>query len=193
MFAGETVAAGSTLLTVMDTSILLAKLHLAQQAAQQLKVGDAATIIVPGRTDPVEAKVSLVSPALDPGSTTVEIWLRINNRNGELKVGTPVHALITGRQMPQALTVPTSAMLTAQDGGKSVMVIGADSVAHSRPVGVGIISGDRVQITSGLASSDMVITSGNYALEDGTKVTIGPAAGDEDKKKPDAAKEASSQ
>lgn len=193
MFAGETVAAGSTLLTVMDTSILLAKLHLAQQAAQQLKVGDAATIIVPGRTDPVEAKVSLVSPALDPGSTTVEIWLRINNRNGELKVGTPVHALITGRQMPQALTVPTSAMLTAQDGGKSVMVIGADSVAHSRPVGVGIISGDRVQITSGLASSDMVITSGNYALEDGTKVTIGPAAGDEDKKKPDAGKEASSQ
>ena len=50
-----------------------------------------------------------------------------------------------------------------------------------------------MQITSGLASSDMVITSGNYALEDGTKVTIGPAAGDEDKKKPDAGKEASSQ
>ncbi|HEX6771168.1 MAG TPA: efflux RND transporter periplasmic adaptor subunit, partial [Acidobacteriaceae bacterium] len=193
LFAGETVAAGSTLLTVMDTSILLAKLHLAQQAAQQLKVGDAATITIPGRTDPVEAKVSLVSPALDPGSTTVEIWLRINNKNGELKVGTPVHAQITGRQIAQALTVPTSALLTAQDGSKSVMVIGTDSIAHSRPVSVGITAGDRVQITSGLSSGDMVITSGNYALEDGTKVTIGPVGGDEDKKKPDAGKEAGGQ
>jgi RND family efflux transporter MFP subunit len=193
LFAGETVAAGSTLLTVMDTSILLAKLHLAQQAAQQLKVGDAATITIPGRTDPVEAKVSLVSPALDPGSTTVEIWLRMNNKNGELKVGTPVHAQITGRQIAQALTVPTSALLTAQDGSRSVMVIGTDSIAHGRPVSVGITAGDRVQITSGLSSGDMVITSGNYALEDGTKVTIGPAGGDEDKKKPDAGKEAGGQ
>ena len=191
LFAGETVAAGSTLLTVMDTSILLAKLHLAQQAAQQLKVGDPATITVPGRTDPVDAKVSLVSPALDPGSTTVEVWLRINNRNGELKVGTPVHTQITGRQVPQALTVPVSALLTAQDGSKSVMVVGADNVAHSRPVSVGITAGDRVQITSGLSTGDMVITSGNYALEDGTKVTIGAANTDEKNKKPDAGKEAS--
>lgn len=193
LFAGETVAAGSTLLTVMDTSVLLAKPHLAQEAAQQIKVGDVATIIVPGRTDPVSAKVSLVSPALDPGSTTIEIWLRINNANGELKVGTPVHALITGKQVPQALTVPTSALLTAQDGAKSVMVIGADSVAHSRPVTVGITADGRVQITSGLTTSDTVITSGNYALEDNTKVTVAPAGSDEDKKKPDAGKEAGGQ
>ena len=185
------MAAGSTLLTVMDTSILLAKLHLAQQAAQQLKVGDPATITVPGRTDPGDAKVSLVSPALDAWSTTVEVWLRINNRNGELKVGTPVHTQITGRQVPQALTVPVSALLTAQDGSKSVMVVGADNVAHSRPVSVGITAGDRVQITSGLSTGDMVITSGNYALEDGTKVTIGAANTDEKNKKPDAGKEAS--
>jgi RND family efflux transporter MFP subunit len=177
----------------MDTSILLAKLHLAQEAAQQIKVGDVATIIVPGRTDPVPAKVSLISPALDPGSTTIEIWLRINNANGELKVGTPVHALITGKHVPQALTVPTSALLTAQDGAKSVMVVGADSVAHSRPVTVGISADGRVQITSGLTASDTVITSGNYALEDNTKVTVAPAGTEDEKKKPDAGKEAGGQ
>lgn len=193
LFAGETVNAGSTLLTVMDTSILLAKPHLAQEAAQQIKVGDSATITVPGRTDPVEAKVALVSPALDPGSTTIEIWLRINNKSGDLKVGTPVHAQISGRQVVQALTVPISALSTAQDGSKSVMVVGADNIAHKRPVDVGITAGDRVQITSGLSTGDMVITSGNYALEDGTKVTVGPAAGDNNAKKPDAGKEAGSQ
>jgi RND family efflux transporter MFP subunit len=188
LFAGETVAAGSTLLTVMDTSALLAKIHLAQQLAQQMKLGDAATITVPGVANPLPAKVSLISPALDPGSTTVEVWLRIENKKGTLKVGTPVHASIVGRQVPQALIVPSSALLTAQDGSKSVMVVGADGTAHKKPVSVGIADDGNVQITSGLTTADMVITSGNYALEDGTKVKVG-AADDTDEKKPDAAKE----
>ena len=51
---------------------------------------------MPGVDDPVPAKVSLISPALDPGSTTVEIWLRVDNKTGTLKVGTPVHASIAG-------------------------------------------------------------------------------------------------
>jgi HlyD family secretion protein len=188
LFAGETATAGSTLLTVMDTSALLAKVHLAQQPAQEMKVGDAATIMVPGVADPVQAKVSLISPALDPGSTTVEIWLLVNNKKGELKVGTPVHASIVGRQMAQALTVPTSALLTAQDGSKSVIVVGNDGAAHSKPVSVGITDDGRAQITSGLTTADMVITSGNYALEEGTKVKVGAAEAD-DAKKPGAAKE----
>jgi RND family efflux transporter MFP subunit len=188
LFAGETVTAGSTLLTVMDTSALLAKIHLAQQISQQMKAGDAATITVRGVADPLPAKVSLISPALDPGSTTVEIWLRVDNKKGVLKVGTPVHASIVGTEVQQALTVPTSALLTAQDGSKSVMVVGEDGGAHSKPVSVGITDDGRAQITSGLTTADMVITSGNYALEEGTKVKVGAAEAD-DAKKPDAAKE----
>ena len=44
LFAGETAAAGTPLLTVMDTSALIAKLHIAQMQAQQLaarRAGDA--------------------------------------------------------------------------------------------------------------------------------------------------------
>jgi RND family efflux transporter MFP subunit len=188
LFAGETVTAGSTLLTVMDTSALLAKIHLAQQLSQQMKVGDSAAITLRGIADPVPAKVSLISPALDPGSTTVEIWLRVDNKKGALKVGTPVRASIVGREAPQALTVPTSALLTAQDGSKSVMVVSEDGAAHSKPVSVGITDDGRAQITSGLTTADMVITSGNYALEEGTKVKVGAAEAD-DAKKPAAAKE----
>ena len=189
LFAGETVAAGSTLLTVMDTSVVLAKVHLAQELAQQLRLGDAATITVPGLPEPVPAKVSLISPALDPGSTTVEIWLRIDNKKGTLKVGTPVHASIVGREAQHALTVPPSALLTAQDGSKSVIVAGADGVARTKPVSVGITDAGRVQITNGLTASDMVISSGNYALEDGTKVTVGAAKDADDANKPGAAKD----
>ena len=48
LFPGETVNSGSTLITVMDTSSLIAKVHLAQTVAQQLKVGDDASVSVPG-------------------------------------------------------------------------------------------------------------------------------------------------
>jgi multidrug efflux pump subunit AcrA (membrane-fusion protein) len=78
--------------------------------------------------------------------------------------------------------------LTAQDGKKSVMVIGADGAAHAKPVAVGISSGEDVQILSGLTAADMVITSGNYALDEGTKVKVGAAGGEDadDEKKPAA-------
>jgi RND family efflux transporter MFP subunit len=185
LFAGETAAAGTALITVMDTSALIAKLHLAQSQAQQLAVGAPASLRVPGVDDPIPAKVALVSPALDPGSTTVEVWLRVENPKGALKAGTPVHATITGRTVPNALTIPSSAVMAAQEGGdKYVMVIAPDSTAHKKAVTLGIQSADRVQVLSGIAASDMVISSGGYGLDENTKVKIGtdPGAKDDDEK-----------
>ncbi len=184
LFSGETAPAGTPLITVMETSTLIAKLHIAQVQAQQLAVGAAATIGVPGLEDPVNAKVSLISPALDPGSTTVEVWLRVDNPKNLLKAGTPVHASITGRTVKNALLIPVEAIQTGADGTKYVMVIGADGNAHKRPVSVGIQSDNEAQIISGITVKDSVITAGAYALDDGTKVKVG-TPGDE---KPDAAK-----
>jgi multidrug efflux pump subunit AcrA (membrane-fusion protein) len=188
LFAGETAAAGAPLITVMDTSSLLAKTHVAQSLAQGMKIGDEADVRVPGLTDPVPAKVSLVSPALDPGSTTIEVWLKVANKSGNLKVGTPVKLSITGTSVDKAWKVPASAVLTGQDGSKSVMVVGSDSLAHKKPVTTGITDGDDVQILSGLSPNDMVITGGAYGLDEGTKVKVGPAEADD--AKPDDAKPA---
>ena len=176
LFAGETASAGMPLITVMDTSALLAKTHIGHSLAVQLKVGDSATVRVPGIVDPVPAKVSMVSPALDPGSTTVEVWVRIENKAGTLKVGAPVKVSITGRTVPSAWKVPDSAIVTADGGTKSVMVVGSDGEAHRKPVTLGIDDGTYVQVTSGVDGSDLVITGGAYALDDGTKVQVGPAA-----------------
>jgi multidrug efflux pump subunit AcrA (membrane-fusion protein) len=180
LFAGETAPAGTPLITVMDTSALLAKVHLAQVLAQQLSVGDDATVNVPGMTDPVPAKVSLISPALDPGSTTIEVWLRIENSKRTLKAGTPVRAAITGKTVQNALKVPVSAVLAAQDGSKSVMVAGTDGVAHRKAIETGLQDGGEVQVLSGISVNDTVITEGAYGLDDGTKIKIA-AAGEEDK------------
>lgn len=187
LFAGETAPAGTPLITVMDTSVLIAKVHLAQSVAQRLAVGDEATIAIPGKVEEVPAKVSLISPALDPGSTTVEVWLRIDNKKGEFKVGTPVRASIAGRSVANALKIPTAAVLTAQDNSKSVMVVGADGASHRKPVEVGIQNNGDIQIVSGLTANDVVVTGGAYGLEDGTKIKIG-VEGDDEKEKPAAGK-----
>ncbi|HEY6466325.1 MAG TPA: efflux RND transporter periplasmic adaptor subunit [Candidatus Acidoferrales bacterium] len=186
LFPGETVNSGSTLITVMDTSSLIAKVHLSQTIAQRLKVGDDASVAIPGVDEPVPAKVSLISPALDPGSTTVEVWIRVENRAGKYKAGTPVRTFIKGRAVSKAVKVPLSAVLTAIDGSKSVMVVGADGSAHKIAVQLGISDGDDIQVTQGLNGSETVITTGAYGLEDGTKVKVGKAAEDEDKTGGDA-------
>ena len=186
LFAGETAAAGTPVITVMDTSALLAKLHISQMHAQQLSLGADARVTVPGVEEPVPAKVSLISPALDVGSTTIEVWLRIENRNGQFKPGTPVHAVITGKTANSALLIPSAAVQVSADGAsKSVMVIAADGTAHKRAVKLGIQTADSVQVVDGLSVSDMVITTGAYGLDDGTKVRIGKRGADDSKEPAD--------
>lgn len=182
LFAGETAAAGAPLITVMDTSSLIAKAHVAQSLVQQMKVGDTTQLQVPGIDKPVDAKVSLISPALDPGSSTIEIWIKVDNRTGLLKVGTPVKAIITAKTVESAWKIPQSAVLTAQDGGNSVMVVGPDGAAHKKAVTLGITDGDDVQVINGLSANDTVITGGAYGLDDGTKVKVGPADEDDEAK-----------
>jgi multidrug efflux pump subunit AcrA (membrane-fusion protein) len=191
LFAGETAASGTPVITVMDTSALLAKIHIAQIQAQQLVLGATATLTIPGVTDPVPAKVSLISPALDPGSTTVEVWLRLENPKGLFKAGTPAHAVITGRTVTNASLVPAEAIQTAPEGTKYVMVMAADGTAHKHPVTLGIQTPESVQLLSGVTPADMVISTGAYGLDEGTKVKIG-AADDKDEKsaKPSAGKDA---
>jgi HlyD family secretion protein len=185
--AGETAAAGTAVITVMDTSFLIAKLHIAQILAQQLRVGSAPTIIVPGIEEPIDAKVSLISPALDPGSTTVEVWLRVPNQKGKLKAGTSVHASLKGRTVENTLLIPTEAIQRSPEGaGKMVMVVGPDGTAAKRNVIVGIQTDESTQILTGLTPSDMVITTGGYGLDEGTKVKVGAADENDSAGKSDA-------
>jgi len=176
LFAGETAVAGTPLLTVMDISSLIAKVHLTQAQTQGLEVGDPAAVTIPGADAPVAGKLSLISPALDPGSTTVEVWVQVTNPDGRLKPGTSVHVLIAGKNVSDALVVPTGSLITAPDGGKAVMIVGRDGAAHLKEVSTGLADDGLVQILSGVFVGDQVITKGAYALDDGTKVKVVTAA-----------------
>ena len=168
-YTGETPPPGIPILTVMDTSSVIAKVHIPQEQAALLKVGDAATIS--GRdTSAKEGKLTLVSPAVDPNSTTVEVWVETENAKGALRPGSTVQVQIVAKQVPDAITIPAAALLQSPEGGTNVMVVGTDQHAHQTEVEVGIRNADLVQITKGLAAGQTVVTTGAYGLPDNTRV-----------------------
>ncbi|MGH9396181.1 MAG: efflux RND transporter periplasmic adaptor subunit, partial [Terriglobia bacterium] len=170
LYEGEMASAGSPLITVMNTSSVVAREHISPQEAAYLRVGDPATISLGEGLDSVTGKVTVVSPALDPGSTTVQVWVEAPNPGGRLKAGSTVTVSMVAETIPNALVIPTVALLTAPDGTTSVMVVGPDNVAHQTSVKTGVRQGSEVEITSGLKSGQQVITDGAYGLADGTKV-----------------------
>ena len=172
LYPGEMATAGTPLLTVMDLSHVIAKAHIPQAEAALLKVGDTASVSAPGLEDPMPAKVSVVSPALDPNSTTVEVWVDARNPHQELKPGTSVSISMLAQTIPDALTVPAAAVLTEPDGTTSVMVIGDDSRAHQRDVKTGVRQENQIQIVSGLKAGERVVTAGAYGLPDNTRVQL---------------------
>ena len=182
LFPGEMAQAGQPLLTVMDTSALLAKVHLPQAQTSGLHVGDKASVTVQGTDEKASGSISLISPALDTGSTTLEIWVKVPNGKAELKPGTPVHVAIEARTLENVTTVPAESVVTTKTGGDAVMVVGADGLAHEREVKLGVTDGKDTQVLDGVRAGEMVVTVGTHSLEDKTKVTVGPAEGAEDSK-----------
>jgi RND family efflux transporter MFP subunit len=182
LYPGETASAGTPLLVVMDTSSVTARAHVPQLAAAELKVGDAATITASGNIQ-VNGKVTLVSPALDPNSTTVEVWVAAPNPDGSLRPGTTATVQMIARTLNDAIVVPASGLLKTPDGATTVMVVGADGRAHQLSVETGIRQGDRIQITKGLTGGERIIVTGSYGLPDNTKVKTAEAAPPADSKK----------
>jgi HlyD family secretion protein len=188
LYPGETPPAGTPLLTVMDTSQVIARAHIPQEAAAVLKRDDPATISSPENGD-FAGKVTLVSPALDPNSTTVEVWVQAANREDKLRPGSTVRVSMVAQTVPDAVVIPASALLSAPDGATTVMLAGGDGRAHQQAVETGIRHEGEVQIVKGLKPGDTVITAGAYGLPDNTKIRVASAAPSGETSKPSPSKE----
>jgi HlyD family secretion protein len=171
-FQGELATANQPLLTVMNTSQLIAKAHISQAEAVLLKVGNPAEIALPGLDEPIKAKVTLISPALDSGSTTIEVWVEARKPDPALKPGMNARVSVIAKSEDDALVVPASAVYKSEEAGDYVMLAGSDNKAHLAKVKVGIKNKELAQIESGLKEKDSVITVGGYALPDGTQITV---------------------
>jgi multidrug efflux pump subunit AcrA (membrane-fusion protein) len=165
IYPGETAPSGAPILTVMDLSQVIARAHIAQQEAAELKAGDPAKISVPGQSEDFSGKVTLVSPALDPNSTTVEVWVQAANPEGKLKPGSSVRVAIVSETVPNAIVVPVAAILTGADSATSVFTLDAANKPLRQTVKVGIRTDTDAQITDGLKGGERVVTVGAFELD----------------------------
>ncbi len=187
VYTGEMPAAGAPMITVMDVSQIIARAHVSQEEASQLKAGDSASLVVPDGGAPIPGKVTLISPALDPVNTTVEVWVQAANTGDRLKPGTSVRVNMVAQSLPSALVIPQAAVLTSPSGNKSVIVIDSENKPHKKGVSLGISDNGNVQVKEGLQSGDRVVTVGAFELakleEDvlaKTKVQIQPPKEEEE-------------
>jgi RND family efflux transporter MFP subunit len=172
LYAGEMASAGAPLLTVMDTSRVVARVNVPLDQAGFIAVGQAATVALADGSLETPGRVTVVSPAADPGSTTVQVWVQVDNPGERLKPGRAVRAAITAATLPKAVVVPVAALLPSSEGGVVVMTVGADSVAHQKPVKTGVRDAGMEQILEGVSPGEQVVVVGGVGLEDGAKVKV---------------------
>lgn len=179
-YQGELANPGGKLLTIADTSNLIAKMQLGEETATRLRVGDAVKVFpddLPGQSFP--GTINLVGRAADPQNHSVEVWVLVPNPTGRLRPNGVARVVIAAQAVTSALIVPSSAVTLDATNGNSgmVMVVDDKSIAHEVHVTIGVRSGGRMQITSGLKGGETVVIEGNYGLPDGTTVAIPAATG----------------
>lgn len=117
---------------------------------------------VPGRTWP--GKIDYVYPTVDPVSRTVRVRIEFPNPDEFLKPNMYTEVELFGTATEQVLHIPREALIRT---GKSERVILALGDGRFRPASVtsGMESGSRVEIVSGLADGEIIVTSGQFLLD----------------------------
>jgi multidrug efflux pump subunit AcrA (membrane-fusion protein) len=187
LYAGDIAQAGTPLLVVMDTSRVVARINLPTRDASTVRIGQPATIALGETGKEVEGKVTVVSPATDPNSATVQVWVQADNPDRSLKPGTSAHVSIVTETIKNAMLVPVAAILPGETGGTAVLVV-SGGIAHRRAVQLGVRQGDRVQVLTGVAPREDVVVVGGMGVDDKGKVKVVEATAPEaEEDQPEAA------
>ncbi|MCI0458885.1 MAG: efflux RND transporter periplasmic adaptor subunit [Gemmataceae bacterium] len=124
------------------------------------------------RGQPLIGRVVRAADALDQETRTMRTEVELDALTQGLRPGMFGSLTILLADVPDALMLPTSALLPA--GGKPAVLVVEDGKAIRREVEVGLTEGGRVQVLRGLAGNEQVITDGKTAVRDGQAVQIAP-------------------
>jgi HlyD family secretion protein len=175
-YQGELANPGGKLVTIADTSSLIAKMQMSEQVASHLRPGDPVKVLPDDLSgQALTGTIDLVGRGVDAQSRAVDVWVTVPNRTGQLRPNGVARVVISSQFVGDAIVVPSSAVtLDATNGNAgTVMVVDTKSVAHEVHVTIGVHSNGRMQILSGLQGGETVVTEGNYGLPDGSRVAVG--------------------
>jgi RND family efflux transporter MFP subunit len=125
MSVGEyaTMMPPSPVLIIQDQSSLEVKFHLPERSLSELKQGDPVTITVASLGITRAAKITQISPMVDPRTKTIELTAMLDNCSGDLRPGLSAEI---------ALGAPASGTGAAPDCGKPGV---KPAAAKSAPLG----------------------------------------------------------
>ncbi|MEC3912931.1 efflux RND transporter periplasmic adaptor subunit [Sphingobium sp. CR2-8] len=160
---GQTVTADAELYRIANLSRVSLALNLKPEDAGRVKPGNVVTVKAPGRQG--TARISFVSPALDPQTRQVPVIATLDNGASQWRVGEPVTAAVqlSGSGGSNAIRVPTTAVQTVE--GKSVVFVRTPKGFQATPVTLGDAAGDTVIVRSGLTGREQIATTGSFTLK----------------------------
>jgi Cu(I)/Ag(I) efflux system membrane fusion protein len=141
-----------------------------EQQASWVKPGQRATVeldYLPGRT--FEGTVDYVYPELDPKTRTLRVRLRFDNAGILLRPNMFSRVVIEAEGFGSVVNVPREAVIRGGSLDRVVVALG-NGRFQAKPVRLGIESGDRVAIRSGLEAGETVVVSGQFLIDSESNV-----------------------
>jgi HlyD family secretion protein len=141
--------------------------------ASLVKLGQPATLLVnASRGQQLNGKVIRFADALDSGTRTMRTEVELDGPAMILRPGTFGSVTILLGDFPDALMLPTGAVVPGS--GKPAVLVVEEGKAHLREVELGLNEGGRVQVIRGLTVNDQVIADGKTSVRNGQAVEIAP-------------------
>lgn len=161
--------AANPVFSIADLSTVWLVANLREADVGLVRVGQAVEVRVlayPGRV--FKARVSFVSPSVDPNTRRVPVRAEISNADGALKPNMAATFTIVTGESSQAVAVPQSAVIYEGTAAR-VFVVAEDGSLQARDVQVGRQSGPLIEVTSGLAAGQRVVTGGALFIDRAAK------------------------
>ena len=176
---GAMVGAGQTLFNVVNIDNLKLKITVDEAQVSRLRVGDKVTVKPSADTETIEGKIVFIAPKSD-AALKFPVEILVSNKDKKLRAGMYATAHFGGQnQTATALVVPHSAFVGSVSQNKIFKIVaGKNDKGEDTPkaelviVKSGRNFGDKVEILGGLAAGDMVITSGQINVDNGTPVKV---------------------
>jgi len=183
---GDQTSPQMPVFTIVQMDKIKINIDIVEGQVDQIAVGQKAYITVdtyPGEI--FTGTVNTIYPTINPITRTVKCEIVIENPDFRLKPGGFARVEIVVEQHNDVLLVPKYAIIEKTSleylGGeithtrvkteKYVFIV-SDNIAEMREIDTDITSDHYIEVTSGLASGDLVITIGQYDLSDSTLVEV---------------------
>lgn len=170
--AGEKLAPEQQVLSIVDLSRLELAGLVGTHEVSRLKPGLAVQIKVEGHEAPVQARISRIAPAAEPGTRSIGVTLELANAKEEFRAGQYAVARVELADEAQRLTVPETAL--SSNGGQEQVWLIENGALVRRIVTTGRRDAreGRVEVLQGLTPAAQVLSARFDNLREGAKATV---------------------